>query len=161
MVLPLVNLVQSSKQQIEELTGSYKTVLSSYIVFKVKSLSENIAFIIGEGATILKTTDGGVSWNQQANPAMTILYDVSFNDINTGTIVGNEGVILKTTDGGTNWVTQSSGTNNYLLGVSFADENKGIAVGDSGIIIKTIDGGTNWIKQMIVEQLKGFMMSTL
>lgn len=95
---------------------------------------------------ILKTTDGGNSWD------MDTVGTGGFNGSciignNLGWVVGNSGVIYKTTDSGNNWISQSSGISYYLTSVFFIDSNTGWAVGNLGTILKTTNGGLNWISQ--------------
>lgn len=53
--------------------------------------------IPGLTGTILSTVDAGVTWSSYT-PGTSILYKMSFPDINTGYIVGNNGTILKYTN---------------------------------------------------------------
>jgi photosystem II stability/assembly factor-like uncharacterized protein len=112
---------------------------------------------VGSGGTILRTTDGGTTWEQQSSGTTALLNGVFFTDANTGTAVGSGGTILRTTDGGATWEQQSSGTTAYLAGVFFTDANTGTAVGGEedyllydislGIILRTTDGGATWKQQ--------------
>jgi photosystem II stability/assembly factor-like uncharacterized protein len=106
---------------------------------------------VGYGGSIIRTTNGGDSWNVQPSGVTRWLIDVSFVDANNGTAVGgyipNISVILHTTDGGANWIAQSSGVAGYHKSVSFSDVNHGTVVGSGGKIIHTTDGGANWILQ--------------
>ncbi len=52
---------------------------------------------VGDGGTILRTTDGGSSWVSQTSGTSTTLFGVSFTDAMTGTAVGTGGTILRTT----------------------------------------------------------------
>lgn len=117
-------------------------------LYSVKYISTTEGWAVGESGTIMKTTDGGTTWNLQTSGTMNVLLGVSFTDANNGTIVGDFGTILRTTDGGANWSTQSSGTTNALYGVIFTDVNKGTAVGYNGTILRTNDGGTTWTAQL-------------
>ncbi|MGB5848244.1 MAG: YCF48-related protein, partial [Ignavibacteriaceae bacterium] len=103
---------------------------------------------------ILKTTDGGISWDSQMLETQGSLRSVHFIDKNKGWAVGgNEqtgGIILKTTDGGINWSSQLSISFGLFFSVNFIDQNIGWAVGggySGGTIYKTTDGGTNWTNQ--------------
>ena len=40
---------------------------------------------VGEGGTIVRTSDGGITWDRQLNPMGNLLFAVSFVDANTGT----------------------------------------------------------------------------
>jgi photosystem II stability/assembly factor-like uncharacterized protein len=107
----------------------------------------NFGTVVGQGGTILRTTDGGTGWVPQTSGTTNDLRGVSFTDANTGTVVGHSGTILRTIDGGTAWVPQTSGTTNNLTGVSFTDANTGTVVGVDGIILRTTDGGITWEPQ--------------
>jgi len=51
--------------------------------------------------TIIKTTDGGVTWSAQGTPDdQYVLYGISAPGLNIAYAVGSNGVILKTVDGG-------------------------------------------------------------
>jgi hypothetical protein len=102
--------------------------------------------VVGEGGTILRTTDGGTTWVHQLSGTKNWLWGVSFTDANTGTAVGGSG-IRRTTNGGTTWQSQSSETRNSLLDVSFTDANTGTAVGNFGTILRTTTGGVTWIEE--------------
>ena len=102
---------------------------------------------MGYGGTILRTTDGGITWMSQTSGIGSGLYGVLFTDANTGTAVGDLGTILRTTDGGATWVSQTSGTNNLLYDVSFTNVNTGTAVGLDGTILRTTNGGATWMSQ--------------
>ncbi|MBM4159962.1 MAG: M28 family peptidase, partial [Ignavibacteria bacterium] len=114
--------------------------------YDLEVISQNRAWVVGTGATILTTTDGGSTWSLQKSPAggSQALYGVDFVDENTGWVVGYGGLIMKTTDGGKTWVSQNSGVSATLNGISFANERVGLAVGASGTILRTSDGGTTW-----------------
>jgi photosystem II stability/assembly factor-like uncharacterized protein len=60
----------------------------------------NTGYAVGESGTILKTTNGGTSWNTLSSGTDNSLASVYFIDANTGFVVGEGGTILKTTNGG-------------------------------------------------------------
>ena len=93
---------------------------------------------------ILKTTDGGATWNTVVSGNAEGLRSICFPNSNTGYSAGENGTILKTTNGGTTWTTVSSGTSEEFFTVFFPDPNVGYTAGDFGTILKTIDGGTSW-----------------
>jgi photosystem II stability/assembly factor-like uncharacterized protein len=109
---------------------------------------------VGTGGTILRTTDGGSNWFNQASGTTIDLNSVSFTSSNNGTAVGginaDSGIVLHTTNGGTTWVRQTIPTSLSLWGVSFIDDNNGAVVGyyqPKGTILHTTDGGLNWANQ--------------
>lgn len=107
-------------------------------------------YIVGDGGTILKTTDGGTNWNTLS---IEISYSdtyksIFFSDASTGYAVGrdynlDQGIILKTIDGGETWVSDTIEKTRTLNSVYFIDKNTGYTVDWDGII-KTVDGGTSW-----------------
>jgi len=113
----------------------------------VKFISSEIGWAVGNYGTIIRTTDGGITWLLQTSETTSDLNDVSFTDPNNGTVVGDEGTILGTSNGGTTWTAQISGTIHDLNGVSFTDVNVGTAVGTNGTILRTTNGGATWSSQ--------------
>jgi len=119
-----------------------------YSTFFTDSLT---GWIVGGSyyAFILKTTDGGENWIEEANNNDEMIhhfYKIRFSDRNNGWLMGQFGMIYKTADAGENWTSQRE--NNYHFNsIYFVNENTGWAVGDNGIILNTTDGGTKWFKQ--------------
>ena len=103
--------------------------------------------IAASGGTILKTADGGFTWEVQDPDGETSLFSVSAVDENTVWAVGDGGVVLATTDGGKNWTNQNSGAGGDLLGVCAADSRNAIAVGLGGTICTTVNGGAGWSRR--------------
>jgi photosystem II stability/assembly factor-like uncharacterized protein len=121
-----------------------------------------------EPATILHTTNGGLTWDKQTSGVTVLLHDVCFTDKNSGIIVGGhrkkdtntdtvECVILKTTDAGGHWTTQYSEMNTIINRVCYTGKNVGTAVGTTSFgmgylqcaIFRTTNGGDDWNKQSI------------
>ena len=83
---------------------------------------ENTAIAVGESGTVMKTTDGGVTW--EIKPTEILyghLLSVYFVNASIGWAVGSSGSIIKTTDGGEIWETQDSGTSSTLYSVHFVN----------------------------------------
>lgn len=92
---------------------------------------------------ILKTTDGGNSWNYVSLPVSKHMVDVYFPNSSTGYASGLQ-TILKTTDTGITWILQNSNFSNYLFQIHFLNENTGYVAGNLGTVLRTTDGGANW-----------------
>ncbi|MBN2031528.1 T9SS type A sorting domain-containing protein [bacterium] len=136
----------------------------------------NTAIAVGDGGTIMKTSDGGSNWDLLNSGTNDDLNAVCFVSQNTGWVVGDNNTVLKTTDGGLSWIPQETPTDSlgedfdpfdpstwpsvfdYILySVHFLDSNTGWAVGwkqeigmgitYSGGIIATTDGGETWLDQ--------------
>src|SRR5207237_881269 len=138
---------------ILSLTSACGLALAIHAGSKSVSTGANNGTAVGEGGTIVRTTDGGDHWASQPSGTTLQFRGVSFADSDNGTAVGLGGTIVRTTDGGNSWAPQSSGTSNDLFGVSFIDTNTGTAVGGAcGIggestILKTTNGGNTWVPQ--------------
>jgi photosystem II stability/assembly factor-like uncharacterized protein len=64
--------------------------------------SESLGCACGVRGTIIRTSDGGLSWQRVSVPTTATLYDIEFADRWRGMAAG-DGVVLRTTDGGTTW----------------------------------------------------------
>ncbi len=111
-------------------------------------LNNHLGFIVGNDATILRTSDG-YSWQRITSPRREDLHSVFFVNDMVGYICGAEGVILKSTDGGLTWVNVVSGTISDLNGLFFISETEGWVVGNDGLIIHTEDGGASWVQSSV------------
>ncbi len=116
--------------------------------------------MVGDWATIAKTTDGGQTWtvHKRISGNNELLSSVFFANQNVGWVVGGyyvnnerangERVFLKTTDGGQTWVHQGDLRKEPLHDVYFANDSLGWAVGLYGTILHTRDAGKSWQWQM-------------
>jgi photosystem II stability/assembly factor-like uncharacterized protein len=143
-------------------------------IWNMQMITEDIGWMVGEGSTALKTTDGGLTWNQQQTPFTTLPYwDINFVDINYGYIACNSATILKTTNGGLNWQIQTAGDYRDLYTIYAFDTLKAIAGGFAGKIVLTTNGGNNWTQLQnlsgngtinrikFFDSLNGFLVTTV
>ena len=103
---------------------------------------------IGTHGTIMKTTDGGLTWVIQSVVPQTDLFGLAAVDRTTAWAVGAGGTILRTTDGGATWIQQVSGTTGGLLAVKALSARRAWAVGARGITLVTVDGGRSWQRRL-------------
>lgn len=102
----------------------------------------------GRNTLVLKTVDGGYSWENIATLPSSV-YSICFTNKLTGFICGGKGAIYKTTDGGKSWkFVQTSFGNINFKKIVFADEKNGWAAGDRDIIARTTDGGNSWFQSL-------------
>jgi len=115
--------------------------------------------LCGDGALIMKTTNGGVNWVQVPVP----LFDNGQPDFFKQSFIGDYGwvaarssestlgrLIYRTTNFGSTWDTIGrvpfpAGTETYC--VSFASQNTGWCGGTIGLLYKSTNGGFNWAQQ--------------
>ena len=104
---------------------------------------------VGGGGTIIRTTNGGQTWNvQQSVLSDTDFFnDVQFISPTVGWVVGDDGYVYKTTDGGQSWDDMEFPDGNTLLGVHFITASTGWVCGFTGLIYKSTDGGDTWAEQ--------------
>jgi photosystem II stability/assembly factor-like uncharacterized protein len=121
---------------------------TSYNLNDVSFSDANNGSAVGEGGTVLITTDGGALWSAQSFGTYLSLPGVCFTDPNNGTVLSIDGLgdggISRTTDGGTTWTGQFSGYVAFF-DVSFTDSYNGTVVGYG--ILRTTDGGSTWTSQ--------------
>jgi photosystem II stability/assembly factor-like uncharacterized protein len=109
-------------------------------------INASIGYITTWSGCIVKTLDGGASWELQCPENSGSLWPIFFTNKDTGYVAGEDGRILKTTDGGSNWLNIITDWSKYgLNSISFSGTKNGVAVGDYGRIVTTNDGGVNWI----------------
>ncbi len=119
----------------------------------VAILDTNSGWVVGEGGTILHTTDGGTSWLKAVTSSEADLSSVAFADRLTGWAVGEEGTILNTRDGGRTWLPLASGTNKRLNDIAVADVSNLWIVGDKGTLLNSSDGGYTWTPHAVSEDI--------
>ena len=98
---------------------------------------------------ILKTTNGGGTWNSLLSDSGYTLRSVYFINENTGFASGGlygagPNKFLTTTNGGSSWEINSFLAPGYLYSVSFHDMNTGFTVSSLGTIYRTTNSGQNW-----------------
>jgi len=76
-------------------------------------LDERRGWAAGMNASLMRTADGGVTWEGAVTPLAAgehlNFWDMFFVDGQTGWVVGEEGTMLATRDGGTTWTRQNTG----------------------------------------------------
>jgi photosystem II stability/assembly factor-like uncharacterized protein len=111
---------------------------------------------VGDGGTVIHTSDGGRTWSAQDSSVDVGLEGVAFADEHTGFAVGDSGTFLATTDGGSSWTAQSAPsdlpTQTRVYAVATLDGRSAWAVDDSGGVELTIDGGTIWRREQVASR---------
>lgn len=109
--------------------------------------SKSNGFIAGVDGLLLKTTDGGNSWNR-----IEITESRNFNDIfisksGLGFAVGDSSMIISTNDNFNTFQTiEVDGLYNFTS-VYFIDDAIGFIIGSKGILLVTENGGRRWEKK--------------
>ncbi len=121
----------------------------------MSAVDERVAWASGSGATVLRTTDGGATWQKIAVTTDALDFrDIDAVDAQTAYLLsignGPASRIYKTTDAGQTWTMQFKieDPKAFLDAMSFWDANRGLVFGDSVdkqfYILITADGGRTW-----------------
>ncbi len=147
-------------------TGYFETILKTtnsgqdWIVIKngqwgqgthymsVFFINQNTGWISGGGEQkILKTTNGGNTFDSIVTLTSGFIEDIYFCDTTTGLYCDDNGHVRKTTNGGFNWfsINIPVGTISYTFrNFTFVNQQSGWVLTSSGNIYKTSDFGSNW-----------------
>ena len=127
----------------------------NYRLRGISAVSERVAWASGAGSTVLRTVDGGATW-EKLNVTTDALdfRDIDAIDAQTAYLLsignGPTSRIYKTIDAGKTWSLQFKNEDQkaFLDAMSFWDANHGIAFGDSVdkhfYILTTANGGRTW-----------------
>ena len=123
----------------------------------VSAVSSSVAWASGAGGTILRTVDGGRTWQPRPIPTTESadFRDVdAFSDrvacvLSIGS--GESSRIYRTVDGGEHWDLQFANTDPkvFLDAMTFADSTHGVAFSDSvdgAFVVLTTSDGRNWTR---------------
>jgi len=108
----------------------------------------NYGWVCGFNGMVIRTTDGGNSWNGSRVPNAYHLEHIHFPSLNIGYTSGPDGM-WKSTDGGNNWTEITpDGMFPDFWGCYFWDDDNGVLLGGGCVSVqsfyKTTDGGTTW-----------------
>jgi len=110
---------------------------------------ENTGYIACDNGQILKTLDGGISFDLCSDHEIW-LKSIYFKDISAGWIIGNnngQGILKTTSDGGNTWDSILVSNAEAIYAVDFYGEDFGWLVGDKGTVYHTLNGGSDWNKK--------------
>jgi photosystem II stability/assembly factor-like uncharacterized protein len=114
-------------------------------LFCVQAIDANTAYMCGLDATIMRTTDGGQTWEFLPTESQFPLYTLKIKN-GKGWAVGNKGATLVSDDNGDTWNLKQGliKSKMWFRDVSFSSPNKGWVVGQAGVVSSTNDGGATW-----------------
>lgn len=122
----------------------------------VSAVSPTVGWVSGAAGTVLRTVDGGATWQRRTVPGAEALdfRDIDATDARTAHVLsigsGDASRIYQTTDAGATWTRRFTNTDPdaFFDAMTFADADHGVAVSDSVngrfVILLTTDGGRTW-----------------
>ena len=128
----------------------------------VQALGPRQAWACGNVDTLVRTDDGGATWQRLSSGTHENLIRIQFTSAGNGWLAGAK-TIFHTADGGADWMSQAA-IGPTITGLAFADPQDGWvtatkydwAISDagpypvsSGAVYHTSDGGAHWVLQTI------------
>lgn len=112
----------------------------------VESTGPDTTFAVGDYGTVIKTTNGGVTWlvTPTAGGMSEALFDVAFTSPDIGWAVGVTGQAVRTTNGGHTWQYEQLPTIRDLLSIDFHSPTIGWISGGKGVLYSTKNAGSTW-----------------
>lgn len=127
------------------------TTITSNRLNSIGAITADIIIAVGEKGTIIRTSDGGATWEDKSISDTSIYFNkilisTFYPSFERGWIVGTKGSVYRTTDYGNSWLSSVSGTTNDLNCISFRSPDDGVIAGDNGTVRYTNDGGLEWLE---------------
>ncbi|HRE10135.1 MAG TPA: YCF48-related protein [Ignavibacteria bacterium] len=108
----------------------------------VKFESSTTVSLVGENGLIMRSTDRGLTWNEQQTNISNVLFGTSINN-GISLAAGENGVILRSVDNGTTWDPILPGTTENLNDIELL-EGTAVVCGNNGVIYYSDDAGLTW-----------------
>ena len=126
-----------------------------YSLFGVdfSEINSNTGVAVGQGGTVIKTTDAGVEWMLTYSNINIWMNDVKFDPNTPGVVwaAGMGGVIIKSTDDGSTWtlVREFDTPDHTIRGIGIAPGVPGFVtfIGYAGTYFETFNGGETFVQR--------------
>ncbi|MBI5216775.1 MAG: T9SS type A sorting domain-containing protein [Ignavibacteriae bacterium] len=151
LFITIILLMFFSLTALSQVTTSWQSVYpypTGNDLYDVHAFDANNIIAIGDGGTLVRSTDGGLTWraNIKIGGKFGGLRSMSFQG-SVGIAVGRLGALLKTTNSGFDWQDKSFNDMGQLDGVVYKPDGVAFAVGLYGKIINSTDNGNTWTSQ--------------
>jgi hypothetical protein len=111
--------------------------LNSYIETSIYRMA------VGDGGTVIKSTDGGFTWTPRVSGTGADLYDVRSAESSGDWLLacGADGTVIRSSNAGETWCLLDTGVTADLHAVWPITHLRMFAFGEGGIMIRSDDGG--------------------
>jgi photosystem II stability/assembly factor-like uncharacterized protein len=99
-----------------------------------------LGLVSATNGSVLRTTDGGLSWSEAYRDPKYCVSDVAFGSDANVAIAGCDGTVMSSQDGGVTWTRGTTQLSAYGVDLTFVDANTVVAAG-RGAIARSTDGG--------------------
>ncbi|MCA1649637.1 MAG: oxidoreductase [Acidobacteria bacterium] len=157
-ILPVIALCVAAAQNVPLPRWTPQTSGVTARLRGVSAVTDRVAWASGSNGTVIRTTDGGSTWQKLSIPGSEQLdfRDIDAIDERVAYVLsigpGDASRIYKTVDGGSTWQAQFTNLEPkaFFDAMAFWDARSGIAVSDSVdgvfVVIVTRDGGQTWTR---------------
>jgi photosystem II stability/assembly factor-like uncharacterized protein len=116
-------------------------------LFSIRFADEFHGLISGLGGVILKTGDGGRTWEYEDVGRKQALFSIQPFSSQRAIVVGEKGFMRESNDGGLTWQTPGDFPVifTFMRDLTFTTDRRiGYIVGQRGLVLRTEDGGKTW-----------------
>lgn len=137
-------LIQNVSFSQSAWTTQYLNNVGGNQLRRVQFVNKNVGWACGGHGTLIKTTDGGCTWNSINTGSSKYLTCIYFIDENTGWVGSEDPCVKRTTNGGLSWYSAPIQASSYSADFFFLNSQTGFITSHDSKIYKTTDGGLNW-----------------
>lgn len=106
-------------------------------------VNAKVGYAVGDASSVLKTTDGGLTWTQTTGGALRITSIRCVDEVMCLATVDPGDRVLRTFDGGATFASVTPSTEK-IFAAAFASSARAVAVGAFGTTVVSNDAGTTW-----------------
>lgn len=100
--------------------------------------------IVGEAGTLLRSVDGGASWDRPDAPYLGSFFGTTAGHDDSLLAFGLRGNVFRSTDQGESWTPVATGDNRTLLAGTTRDDGPIFLVGSAGAVLTSDDNGVSF-----------------
>lgn len=119
------------------------------LFYSTAAPEDGVLWAAGSHGKIIRSEDGGASWQTQASNVSVHLQGMAAWDKENAVAVGNGSTLVRTSDGGSTWrkatLPVDVGNVKFLKARTAGKLGSGIVVGEFGTVLVTSDYGRTWI----------------